>query len=131
MSFFAFLSKLLGGNIGRKQVSVQTQKVIETEWSSIKTLMAGRSPSQLKQALISADKSLDAALKDVVAGETMGERLKNAKDKFPWEQYQKIWNAHKMRNALVHEAGYDPSHFMITDAIKQFQDALRSLGVRV
>ncbi len=128
-----FLDLLLGKKkgFGRAAVSPGTQQAIQSEWRNIEVLLQGKQPSQLRQALISADKSLDNALRDVVAGETMGERLKNSKDMFDYPTYDKIWKAHKMRNTLVHEAGYEPTHHMVTGAIEDLRKGLKVLGVNV
>lgn len=119
------------GGFGRVTVSADTQSRIKSDWRNIQTLINGGQPSQLRQALITADKSLDNALRDVVAGDSMGERLKNAKDKFDWAVYDKIWKAHKIRNSLVHESGYEPTHTMVTNAIDDLKKGLNRLGVSV
>ncbi|HSX39528.1 MAG TPA: hypothetical protein VLI92_02975 [Candidatus Saccharimonadales bacterium] len=127
-----FFAKLLFPSIsGRGSVSQQTESKIKAEWQNIDALLKQKSPSQLKQALISADKCLDNALRDVVAGETMGERLKNAKNKFDVITYNKIWEAHKVRNNLVHEAGYEPPYFVIQQAVDNLKNGLIVLGLRV
>jgi hypothetical protein len=61
----------------------------------------------------------------------MGERLKMAKDTFDRDLYNKIWEAHKVRNNLVHEAGYEPPYYVLTDAIEKLRLAIVSLGVKV
>jgi hypothetical protein len=129
MGFF----DLLFGTQKKSSGSVrgETQDNIRVDWENIKVLLNQKGPSQLRQALITADKSLDNALKDMVLGENMGERLKNAKDMFPWDLYQKIWEAHKMRNSIVHESNFEPPYFMVTEAISNIQKGLDSLGLRV
>ena len=81
---FEFIKKLLGFTKGyrRYSVSQQTEDRIKSDWIKIDELLRLRSPSQLRQALISADRSLDQALKDIFEGETMGERLKSANDRY-------------------------------------------------
>jgi len=119
---------LAGTNEG---VSLATQEKIIADWLTIATLMRGRQPSQLRQALITADKSLDNALREVVSGETMGERLKAAKAMFSAAAYNKIWEAHKIRNRIVHESGYEPPYFMVESAIADFRAALQMLKINV
>ncbi len=116
--------------LSRRAVKPYTVKVIEAEWRNIKILLEGKKPSQLRQALISADKTLDSALKDISIGQTMGERLKNAPHLFEKSLYNKVWSAHKTRNALVHESGYEPPHHVITTSINNLKMALNSLGVK-
>ena len=129
MSLFSFLFG--GKKFGRRSVSTQTMELIRYEWKGIGELLAQKGPSQLRNALIKADKTLDNALRDIVAGENMGERLKNAKDTFDPYTYEKLWKAHKLRNSLVHESGFEPPHHMVTTAIENFRVGLQKIGVRV
>ena len=130
MGFFDFI---FGSGTGTSygSVSQETVRKITSDWENISVLLKQKGPSQLKQALIMADKSLDAVLKEIVPGETMGERLKNAVDKFDRPTYNRIWDAHKLRNSLVHEAGFEPAYFMITEAVSNLKEALYKLGVNV
>lgn len=129
MNIFNFL---FGGNkTSRRTVTQLTEKNILSDWKNISILISQKGPSSLKNALITADKTLDNALRDMVDGETTGDRLKNAEDMFDRYLYNKIWEAHKIRNNLVHESGYEPPHFVITEAIQVLQTALQSLGLRI
>ncbi|KKS31510.1 hypothetical protein A2380_00495 [candidate division WWE3 bacterium RIFOXYB1_FULL_43_24] len=130
MGFFDFI---FGSGTGTSygSVSQETVRKITSDWENISVLLKQKGPSQLKQALIMADKSLDAVLKEIVPGETMGERLKNAVDKFDRPTYNRIWDAHKLRNSLVHEAGFEPAYFMVTEAVANLKEALYKLGVNV
>lgn len=116
---------------GQYYVTKETEKKIQRDWETIKLALKQKTPAQLRQALITADKDLDNALRDVVKGETMGERLKAASTRFDAVTYQKLWDAHKVRNNMVHEAGYEPPHFMITEAIDHLKVGLRVLGVNI
>ncbi len=120
-------------NIGANGSIVKpaTRDNVIQEWNNIGILVRSKGPSQLRQALLSADKTLDNVLRDKVFGENMGERLKNAKDLFTKEDYDRIWAAHKMRNALVHESGYEPIQSMLITGIEVFRKAVNTLGVRV
>ena len=119
------------GATQRYSVSSATAEKIQKDWQYIKTLTDGGTPAQLKQALITADRSLDTALKDFANGETMGERLKDVSKKFDNDIYNKIWQAHKVRNSLVHESNFEPPHFMLIQNIEIFRKALLSLGVKI
>jgi hypothetical protein len=114
--------------VRRGSVKPQTKKMIQNDLRRVEVLLKGKSPSQLRQALITTDKALDNALRDMVSGDTMGERLKNAYTLFDRGLYNNIWSAHKMRNALVHESGYEPPHHMVTNGINNLKKGLRSLG---
>ena len=118
-------------SIKRRIITVETKEKIQRDWKNVDILLSQKGPSQLRQALITADKSLDNALKDIVEGETMGERLINAENFFERDQYNKIWEAHKVRNNLVHESGYEPPYFVVTKAVQDLKEGLEKLGVRV
>lgn len=60
--------------------------------------------NSLKNAIFELDKLLDRLLKNKkIKGETLGERLKNAGFLFNNEEYNRVWEAHKIRNILAHE----------------------------
>lgn len=114
------------------RVSVETARSIKMDWRNIEVLLQGRQPSQLRQALITADRALDTALRDVVEGEKMGERLKNSRPLYEkWETYDSLWKAHKVRNALVHESGYEPPYYVVEESINNLKKGLNALGVNL
>jgi hypothetical protein len=131
MGFFDLIFGGANGGFGRSSVSADTERKIQRDWDVIKLQLQQKGPSQLKQALITADKAMDTALKDIVAGESMGERLKNSKDKFDQNVYNRLWDAHKLRNNLVHEAGFEPPYFMLTEGVENIRKGLVALGIRV
>lgn len=131
MGFFNFFDLFSLGSGDRGFVTIKTESKIVSDWEKISGLLTTRQPSSLRQALIIADRAFDAALKDMVSGETMGERLKNAKTYFDKDTYGKIWEAHKIRNNLVHESGYDPPYYVVGDAIATLKEALTRLRVRL
>ncbi len=126
------LSWLFGKSFGRRtSVSQKTEDLIKRDWEQIGVLLDQKGPSQLKQALIKADKSLDNALKDMFDGDVMADRLKAAKTRFDIVTYNKIWEAHKVRNALVHESGYEPPYYVLTEAVEHLRRGLERLGINV
>lgn len=104
---------------------------IKSDWEQVEQLVRVGKPSALKQAVIIADKLLDYALQQISSGETAGERLKNAKDAFPRPVYQGLWEAHKVRNALVHDSDYDLTQLVARDALGKFKEAFKALGVEL
>jgi hypothetical protein len=115
----------------RRIISLQTRDNVERDWKRVNELLEKKGPSQLREALITADRCLDSVLKDLIDGETMGERLKNASDMFDRDLYNKIWEAHKVRNTLVHEAGYEPPYFVINQSVENLRQGLNSLGMNL
>ena len=97
----------------KTSISLATVTSIQSAWSNVSDALGTKNPTQLKQALITADKCLDNALRDMVRGETMGERLKNSKDTFEHSVYDGIWRAHKVRNSMVHETSFEPSYSVL------------------
>ena len=110
-------------------ISLQTRNNVERDWARVSELLDKKGPSQLREALITADRCLDSVLKDLIDGETMGERLKNSSNMFDRDLYNKIWEAHKVRNTLVHEAGYEPPYFVINQSVENLKQGLNSLGM--
>ena len=102
---------------------------VAQDWERIAQLAETNRPSAYKEAVIVADKLLDYILTQISSGETMGERLKNAGEAFPRDVYQGIWDAHKMRNALVHEPNFDLTVLVARDILEKFKRGFQSLGV--
>ncbi len=73
----------------------------------VKVLLAEVDLDKQKQALVEADKLLDNILRTKVKGKDMGTRLKMAKGYFDFSLYQQLWQAHKLRNRIVHEVGVE------------------------
>lgn len=105
---------------------------IRDEWGRVEELVKIDQPSQLRQAVIKADNILDFALSKLTTGANVGERLKNARPYFKdYAVYQGLWEAHKVRNALVHEADYEPTHTVTKDAVAKFKQGLEALGANL
>ena len=135
MGFLAFLfkkQKRLGYRYERLSLSSSDRSKIKEEWSRVEELVKISQPSQLRQAIIKADNVLDSALSKLTTGTTAGERLKNARPYFKnYAVYQGLWEAHKVRNALVHEADYEPTHTVVKDAIAKVKRGLEALGAKL
>lgn len=132
MSFWRFVKDMIFGPraFRRKRVSPDVSSQIAKMWGEkIDPALKSQQPSQLRQALITADKLLDTALKDLTSGENLGQRLKNVQDLLPWTKYDRLWKAHKVRNALVHDVSYEPTYFILEEALRDYKDGLETLGV--
>ncbi|MCE7936591.1 hypothetical protein DYH10_02275 [Candidatus Saccharibacteria bacterium CPR2] len=78
-------------------------------------------------AVIEADKLFDQALKNAgYAGETTGDRLKSAGKSL--RSINTVWDAHKLRNKLVHETEIKLKKNDAKNALKSFYRALREIG---
>ena len=90
-------------------------------WQKIRAL-----PDQ--RALLEADKLVDQAFQELgVVGQTFADRLRAAERQMSHETYQALWDAHKLRNQIAHELGYQLSHNVATKALQDFERALRAL----
>lgn len=106
---------------------------IAARWATIEA-MAGPAGggNGLRGAIAEADKLLDHALRQSgIPGDTMGERLKAARSRFAQDRstYDAVWRAHKLRNALAHEVGFDLVPSQAREAIQDFKRGLTVLGV--
>ncbi len=111
---------------GAGQVGPMDREFVARKWQTIET-MTQNGGSGLRDAVSEADKLLDYALKHSGArGETMGERLKNSGSRF--SDLNAIWSAHKLRNALAHEADFDLVPSQAREAIASFRQGLNDLG---
>ena len=78
--------------------------------------------------MIEADKFVDDALKTGgYPGETMGERLMLI-EPGQFLNLQNLWDAHKLRNLLVHDPKYQLTHRQAILAVEAFEAVLRELG---
>ncbi|HVQ44642.1 MAG TPA: hypothetical protein VMT30_06800 [Candidatus Saccharimonadia bacterium] len=102
---------------------------IKTRWDTIMAI-SNTGASGLKSSLNEADKLFDHVMKSLgFAGDTMGERLKHGRSRFAdHDAYQAVWRAHKLRNALAHEIGFDLVPSQAKDALADFERGLRALG---
>ena len=111
-----------GLNLPEEAASAQ-----DNRWQEIKNHVNSFKESEWKFAIIEADKLVDDVLKTAgFAGESMGERLMLIKpDQLLNLQY--LWDAHKLRNLLVHDASYQMTHRQAIWAIEAFENVLREL----
>lgn len=109
-----------------KNVRTLDQDKFRAKWLKINNDLTKENAQSHKLAVLEADKLLDHALKDAgYKGETMGERMKNAKD--TWTNASSVWGAHKLRNQIAHEH-IDVSYDQARRALAAFKQALKDVG---
>jgi hypothetical protein len=112
---------------GYTRVGSVDREFVARKWAEISAMSQGNGGS-LRSAVGEADKLLDYALKGLgVHGDTMGERLKHSRGRF--SNLNDIWTAHKLRNALAHEADFDLVPSQAKEALRFFEQGLKDLGV--
>jgi len=130
INIFKFIFKLIFGGKIKDSEKQKHLKLHEDEWKKISEDAKSTSPAVLKNTLIRADKSLDNVLKELTSGTTMGERLISGKNLFNETTYQEVWAAHKIRNSMVHETGFEPPVYVLTKSINQLRKGVKELGVK-
>jgi hypothetical protein len=110
----------------KKRSFVDRQFFID-RWDTIQKTYQN-TPSKWMEVLIEADKLVDEALKQRgYSGKTMGERMVSANRIF--KDPDMIWNAHKLRNRVVHETGIKVKKSHVSYALRGYRKALKDLEV--
>lgn len=96
-------------------------------WQKVKRYHFVGDDSSLKLAVLEADKALDEAIRLAgFRGETLGDRLKKiTEDQLP--NLQAVWEAHKLRNRLVHEPDFKLTRDTAEKALAVYEQTLRDL----
>lgn len=82
----------------------------------------------LKSCLIDTDILLDYCLIQLnIRGETMGERLQHARSLFSKSTYEDVWQAHKIRNKLVHEVTVNMSSHQLEENYRILRRAISEI----
>lgn len=118
--FFAHSSK--------KTLSEEHKIKIRSEWRGVEELIKVGGPSSVKQAVIKADKIMGYALTNLTGLDTLAGALKVSRELFSsYKVYDDLWQAHRMRNTLVHDLSNEPSYYSLMRAVKRFRVALEDL----
>jgi len=115
---------------GRSQPLTRLSKDdIHARWAIIEG-MSAQGGNGLRQALNEADKLFDHVMRQQgLSGDNMGSRLKSARTRFAnYDHYDAVWKAHKLRNALAHDVGFDLVPSQAREAIADFHRGLRDMG---
>lgn len=101
---------------------------LQKAWREVEGLAKQGSAAGRKLAVIEADKLVDTALRKIgFPGETMAERMKVAEYQFP--AIRQMWNAHRWRNQLVHEAHFSLSERQVLEALRAYEEVMRQMRV--
>ena len=101
------------------------QRYFVYKWRELQKLCSNKDTWPL--AIINADSLLDEAMKRLkISGKTMGERLVSAQRMFT--DNDTLWQAHKLRNKLVHEEPLKLTEQDVKNALVGFRQALKDLG---
>ena len=100
--------------------------LVAERWATVQAMSQGGG-NGLRQAVSEADKLFDYVMKaQGYPGETMADRLRAAQPKL--SDRNAVWSAHKLRNALAHEVGFDLVASQVHEALLGFERGLKDLG---
>jgi hypothetical protein len=111
---------------GSSRVGGVDRAMVANRWATI-TASADSGGAGLRNAVSEADKLVDYVLRQSgVPGETMADRLRAGGRRF--NDVDSIWRAHKLRNSLAHEVGFDLVPSQAREALRDFERGLKDLG---
>ena len=123
-AFLFWLIVKLSANKTHRRLDVEQYRI---KFLAVENQLKKDNPSSFNLAVLNADKIVDQALRESgVVGETMGERMKAAANKF--SDNNGVWNAHKLRNRIAHETDVNVSYEEARYALSDFKRALKDLG---
>lgn len=101
----------------------------QSKWEEILRHVDSAREAEWKFAVVEADKLVDDVLKSAgYHGETMGDRLMNI-EKGQIVSLEGLWEAHKIRNKLVHDVNYFLRQAEARRAVQLYENTLKELGV--
>ncbi len=106
----------------------ETPTTRASRWNEIKKRMDSENFTEWRMAIIEADALLDEIIKKIgYKGENFGERLKSIEPS-DFDNLQNIWEAHKVRNQIVH----DVDKFVLSkeeskEIVGKYEKALKEL----
>lgn len=100
----------------------------ENRWLEIEKRLESENPADWKIAIIEADSIIDDIVQRIgYKGENLGERLKNIEPS-DFDNLQNVWEAHKVRNRIVHEAEkFELTKEEARAVLEKYKKALREL----
>jgi hypothetical protein len=131
--YFAIISNFIDSRtrkvVGILDLNKINEKKIEKSWRKVKKLMEYGDEAHFNMAIISADNILDDVLKKSgFEGENLGEKLKNINSK-QLPEYDKVWEAHKIRNKIAHESDFKIEHDTAVEVISIYEKVFKELGL--
>jgi len=106
-----------------------SEKRVLKAWKEIEEKMKGGRKTEMKLAIIEADRVLDEVLKVAgYKGETIAERMEKVTPA-QLTNIDKVWRAHKIRNRIVHESEFNISEQEVEEVIKTYKKAFQEFGL--
>lgn len=130
--FIIEFKKLAGIKVQMAKLALQVPEAAfkgasQSRWEEILRHVDSAREAEWKFAVVEADKLVDDLLKKAgYFGETMGDRLTNI-ERGQLANLDNLWEAHKIRNKLVHDVNYFLRQAEARQAIKFYEEALKEL----
>lgn len=103
------------------------KKNLNASWQKVVSRLGKNDEASLHMALIEADNIFDDLLKLMgLPGESMADRLKYL-NSAQVSNIEEIWQAHKLRNQLVHGSEYPIARSEIEFGVRAYEKALKEL----
>ncbi len=103
------------------------KRQLNKSWQKILSRLNKNDEANLRLALIEADNLFDDLLKQMrLPGESMADRLKYL-DSSQISNIDEIWQAHKLRNTIVHNPEYPITRNEIEFGVRAYEKALKEL----
>lgn len=122
--------KLLAGLFGVGKAA-GTKRIRKEElaerWGQIDELVSLGGPAHLKQAIVEADKLLDRVLASHGFTGSLADKLRAGERRMSKQCYDAAWQAHKLRNRIVHDEG-EMFDFEMKRGLDQFRKAINELS---
>lgn len=113
--------------LGRKGSRHLDQAKYRSRWLDIEQKLSRDNESSYTVCVMEADKLLDHALQEKgLKGRGMADRLKAVSTQLTYRE--PVWQAHKLRNRLAHEAGAKVSYDDARRALGALKQALKDVG---
>lgn len=131
--FIVLFQKLVGIKVQMAKLALRAPEAAsggagQSRWEEILRHVDSAKEAEWKFAIIEADKLLEDTLKQAgYPGDSMGERLLSI-EKGQLLSLDGLWEAHKVRNKLVHDMNYFLRQAEARKVIQLYEDTLRELS---
>jgi hypothetical protein len=113
----------------KKKKKFADSRQVMKQWQAILDKSKSNPPQSMVWSIIEADKLTDDVLKKMgLAGEHMADRLEKLNN---WElrTLNRLWQAHRIRNELVHQPNADISEAEAKDVLEIYEKFLKEIEV--
>jgi len=114
---------------GRGRIITVQKEVYTERWRSILRKFNASSADTMRLAIIEADALVDKFLKQVgFSGDTLADRLGRL-EKSELQSLGRLWEAHRLRNTLVHAPEFKISAEQAEKALRSYEEFFKELGI--